>query len=92
MVYIPFEQMMDFLMEALEYWSSNWNSLNVPLKDWIEPTNPVFGLVDVAFDAMLEKMGIGDFTLLQFVLGSGVAYLTLFIVLRWVKQGIAFAS
>lgn len=89
---IPFEKIMDFLVSALDYWSQEWNNLNIPLKDWFETDIVILKPFEVLYDRLLVQLGIGNFSLLEFVLGSGVAYLTFFIVLRWIRVSNIFGG
>lgn len=78
----PLEYAVDFTGEFIQYWSESWNKLNIPLRDWVDSDIP---MLDVFYDLVLNKLGIGHFTLLQFVLLSGVTYLLFFTVVKWLR-------
>ncbi len=79
-------ELMQLCEEVIDMFGFAWDALNTKLVDLPYFTgNPVEGSVfDMIRDFILNVLGLGDYTLLTFMLGAGIGMFIAVSVAKWV--------
>lgn len=83
---IPVQEILEWCVTIIKYWAEQWNNLDTKLVDVWEPGG-ISGIIDqITIDNFLNAVGLGDATLLGFVLGLNIMIFIAITIAKWITS------